>query len=167
MTRRGGAQASRCVTPRCPAALRPEPDAGVDHRSPLADRTGRDRDPVWRHWHVFAKLPEKDFANQAARANAQLNRDDVGNRLVREAFAVNPKSMHDVAAIGIESRCLRHVGTDYTAGDRNLIEARRSESIVIAAADGVRSPERFNTCLVGVLVLHHRANPDDIEIVSA
>ena len=45
------------------------------------------KDPVWLHWHTYA---DHDFANGEVKI-------DGGNKLVREAFAVPPKSMKEVA----------------------------------------------------------------------
>jgi hypothetical protein len=62
-------------------------------RQYLAD-TRKRKDPVWLHWHAVADIPESRLADDAAKAL----KDVAGNRLVREAFAVVPKSMKEVAA---------------------------------------------------------------------
>jgi hypothetical protein len=59
----------------------------------LAD-TRKHRDPVWRHWHAFADLPDAEFA---ARASVTLKEVAGANRIVVATFAPPPRSMKEVA----------------------------------------------------------------------
>jgi hypothetical protein len=65
-------------------------------------RTRQKHDPVFAPWHLFAALPEKDFAAKARDLSAQLGKGSVPsgriNPLVARTFADNPPaSMKDVA----------------------------------------------------------------------
>src|SRR5581483_9715691 len=68
------------------------PTMVIRWRQHLDEAKGR-RDPVWVVWHALAALPEDDFADRAAAVLKEVG----GNRLVREAFAVPPKTMKEAA----------------------------------------------------------------------
>jgi hypothetical protein len=65
-------------------------------------RMKKSQHPVWRPWHLFADLPEQDFAVKARELCATISKGSVSseriNPLVAEAFADKPpQSMKDVA----------------------------------------------------------------------
>jgi hypothetical protein len=65
-------------------------------------RMKKNHHPVWRPWHLFADLPEKDFAVKARELCAAIGKESTSseriNPLVAEAFADEPpQSMKDVA----------------------------------------------------------------------
>jgi hypothetical protein len=55
------------------------------------------QDPAWKPWHLFAELPEREFAERSAAIVEALQKDRTINSLVCDRFAVKPASMKDVA----------------------------------------------------------------------
>ncbi len=61
------------------------------------EETRKNKDAVWIAWHLFADLPEKEFAGKADRVVEILKKEKGINKLVVERFATKPGSMKEVA----------------------------------------------------------------------
>ncbi|HQR05489.1 MAG TPA: PSD1 and planctomycete cytochrome C domain-containing protein [Gemmatales bacterium] len=61
------------------------------------DNAGKRNDLLWKPWHAFAALAEKEFASRSADICQMIHREKGLNPLVKKAFASPPTDMKDVA----------------------------------------------------------------------
>ena len=75
--------------------------------------TDRRKDPIFRHWHAYIRIPREEFSEQAAKITRELSEAKPGtvNPLVTKAFPEPPTTFEDV--IGRYAKLFGQIDADW------------------------------------------------------